>query len=197
MSKQSRITFSLDPNVNLFLTRVFSIYIQFCSSSLPGYRLSRPPTWEFAKLLLVPSSEDCCSAAVLQCQSGGGIAAVRRVKWAEPESPGKWRHTSWPLGVNTIPDTTRTTSTRSRPSWVIRIIIRIIIRNIIRIPEDTSQETNRESRPDRPGSRWGWDTANYRTILRGFTFQSVYNPLFFCIFPWSNVNTEKVTREND
>ena len=42
MSKQSRITFSLNLNVNLFLTRVFSIYIQFCSSSLPAICALRP-----------------------------------------------------------------------------------------------------------------------------------------------------------
>ena len=90
MSKQSRITFSLNLNVNLFLTRVFSIYIQFCSSSLPAICALRPlPTWEFAKLLLLPSSEEYCS----QCCSACSVSpAEELLQWGE--SSDHWARVS-------------------------------------------------------------------------------------------------------
>ena len=174
MPKQSRITFSLNLNVNLFLTRVFSIYIQFVPILFaPGLSALSGPTWEFAKLLLLlPSSELYCSQ---RCSACSVSPAETVLQWGESsenwaQSPGQWRHTSWPPGVNTIPDTT---STRSRPSWGIRSIIRII-----KIPEDPSQATSRESRPDRPGSRW--DTANkWGQFCRGLIFHSMYILSFY------------------
>ena len=98
MSKQSRITFSLNLNVNLFLTRVFSIYIQFCSSSLPllsalsgrcrHENLQSCCCCHLARNTAVSAAVPAVSVRPRSCCSEESQVIT------EPESPGKWRLTS-------------------------------------------------------------------------------------------------------
>ena len=89
MSKQSRITFSLNLNVNLFLTRVFSIYIQFVPLRSPGRHenLQSCCCCHLASYTAVSAAVPAVSVRRRQCCSEE--SQVR----TEPESPGQWRHT--------------------------------------------------------------------------------------------------------